>query len=102
MRVFAFVGRHNVQDITSIVEAQEKIATLRQTSKIHEAEISKILKEIVTLQDHIVKTCPHPAVSRKSHYDSGGYEVRSITTVWQECAICGKRFNVKETYGGFQ
>lgn len=82
--------RHNVQDITSIVEAQEKIATLRQTSKIHKAEISKILKEIVALQDHIVKTCPHPTVSKKSSYSSGGYDYRLVTKKWYECTICGK------------
>lgn len=102
MRVFAFVERHNVQDITSIVEAQEQIEGLRQASKIHEAEISRITKEIVALQDFIVSTCPHPAVSNKSKYSSGGYDYRSVTTYWQECTVCGQRFNEKEVYGGYQ
>lgn len=102
MRVFAFVGRHNVQDTTSIVGAQEKIATLRQASKIHETEISRNLKQIVELQDFIVKNCPHPTVSRKSSYSGGGYDYRSVTTDWQECTICGQRFNERKTYGGFQ
>ena len=102
MRVFAFVERHNVQDITSIVRTQEEIEGLRQTSKIHEAEISKNLKRIVELQGFILKNCPHPTVSRKSKYSSGGYDHRSVTIDWQECTICGQRFKERETYGGFQ
>jgi hypothetical protein len=102
VRVFAFVERDNVQDITSIVRAQEEIEGLRQASKIHEAEISTNLKKIVELQDFIVKNCPHSTVSRKSKYSSGGYDYRSVTTDWQECTICGQRFNERKTYGGFQ
>lgn len=102
MRVFVFVERDNVQDITSIVEAQEKIAMLRQTSKNYEAEISRILKEIVALQDYIVKTCPHPTTSKKSSYSSVGYDYRLVSTNWQECTICGQRFNLRKTYGSYQ
>lgn len=102
MRVFAFVERHNVQDITTIVKAQEQIEALRQASKIHEAEISRNLKNIVELQEFIVENCPHPTVSEKSDYYPGGYDYRSLSTNWLECTICGKRFNVKETYGSYQ
>ena len=82
MRVFAFVERHNVQDITSIVEAQEKIARLRQTSEIYKREIPTILQEIVELQSIIATECTHPTISKKSKY----------TVDWNECTLCGRRF----------
>ena len=104
MRVFAFVERHNVQDITSIVETQEKIVTLRQTSKIHEAEVSKILKEVVALQQFIVKECPHSTISKKSSYSNGGHDHLSVTKTWYECTICGKVLDntMGYEYGGYQ
>lgn len=102
MRVFAFVERHNVQDITSIVEAQEKIARLRQTRKNHEEEISKIVREVVQLQSFIVDNCPHATISKKSLYTAGGYDHRSITKTWYECTTCGKVLDTKVEYGSFQ
>ena len=102
MRVFAFVERHNVQDITSIVEAQEKIATLRQTRKTHEEEISRIVREVVQLQSFIVDNCQHPTISKKTSYTSGGYDYQSVTKTWYECTICSKVLDTKVEYGGFQ
>jgi hypothetical protein len=102
VRVFVFVERDNVQDITSIVEAQEKIEGLRQAKKIHEETISSILKEIVALQEFIVKECSHPTLSKKTSYTSGGYDYQSVTKTWYECTICSKVLHTKVEYGGFQ
>lgn len=57
--------------------------------------------QIQAIEKKIKEDCHHPMLVAKDHYSSGGYDYRSESTTWDECTICGAKFNSKTTQGSF-
>lgn len=49
------------------------------------------------LIQEVYDNCHHPEdhMEAKEHYYEGGYDYTANTEYWNECNICGKRFNKK-------
>lgn len=58
--------------------------------------------QIQEIEKKIKADCHHPMLVEKDHYSSGGYDYRSESTTWDECPICGAKFNLSTKYGTFQ
>ena len=52
----------------------------------------------------IKEECPHPPdhVYAKSSYSESGYLDPEYWEYWDECSICGKRFNERTKTGSFR
>lgn len=75
------------------VEFTELIKKIDKTKKAI-LKHNKVLNGLLT-------SCTHEETKPESYYLEGGYYDRSSNTTWDECVVCGKRFNVKTETGGY-
>jgi nitrite reductase/ring-hydroxylating ferredoxin subunit len=59
----------------------------------------KVSRKVALIQRHSVELrkmldeCPHNKLEHRTDYFSGGYNDVAHTDYWDECVVCGKRFN---------
>lgn len=58
----------------------------------------KLEESQIAYQDlrNLLRTCPCTNKIKKEQYDSGTYYDYGYNYYWDECVICGKKFNVVE------
>lgn len=64
------------------------------------ARIESDRELVKNLNSQIKAACFHPMTVKKSTYYPGGYDYESESKNWDECTICGEKFNLVEKYGG--
>lgn len=82
------------KNATKLMQLVEDRSNLIKSINTQQTSLTKLTKEINNI-------CHHPILIDKSSYSEGGYDYRSVSRKWEECTLCGKHFNSKETYGGF-
>jgi hypothetical protein len=60
------------------------------------ASLTRIKKEFLEL----VAQCTHNELRHKKEHEVGGYLNTGTNTEYDECILCGKKFNVVETSTG--
>lgn len=60
------------------------------------SEIRKKQEELKSLEKQmsaLLEQCPHSNIEPREYYSPGSYFDKAYTDHWDECILCGERFN---------
>lgn len=73
----------------------DKVDGLARKITRAESKVKSLKDELKT----VLQECPHDKLIEKSHYYPGSYYDKSFTEKYDECTVCGNRFNFRTLDG---